>query len=314
MQRVFDVVRKVADTDLTVLVRGPSGTGKELVANAIHYNSPRRKQAFIKVNCAAVSRELVESELFGHEKGAFTGAVATREGKFEAAHGGTLFLDEVGDMPLETQAKILRALQEREIERVGGNRTIRVDVRVLAATNQDLDAKAKRGEFREDLYYRLNVVPITLPPLRHRREDIPLLVQHFVRQCCEANGLAVKTISQTALRALMSYTWPGNIRQLENAIEHAVAMSARSPEIPAQALPGDLHVDQEPAANASDIAIPEEGLSFTSVVSQLERDLILRCLERTGGNKRQAARLLQLSRTTFIDKMQRLNIESHPAA
>src|SRR5262249_24584031 len=177
---VYDVIRKVADTDLTILIRGPSGTGKELVANAVHYNSPRRNKPLIKVNCAAFSRELVESEFFGHERGAFTGAINAREGKFEIADGGTLFLDEIGDMGIETQAKLLRVLQEKEFERVGGNRTIKVDVRILAATNQELEAKVKSGGFREDLYYRLNVVPILLPALRERPEDIPFLIEHFL--------------------------------------------------------------------------------------------------------------------------------------
>ena len=313
MRDLFSTLELVAPMKTTVLIQGETGTGKELIARTIHQNSPRVDGRFVAFNAAAIPEGLAEAELFGHVKGAFTGAVSSRVGRFELAHNGTLFIDEVSSMSLSLQAKLLRVLQEREFERVGESRAVPLDIRVIAASNGDLRKMVKAGEFREDLYYRLNVVPITLPPLRHRREDIPLLAQHFVRQCCEANDLAVKAISQTALRALMAYHWPGNIRQLENAIEHAVAMSARSDEISAQSLPADLR-EQEPVGNGTEIAIPEEGLSFTSVVSQLERDLILRCLERTGGNKRQAARLLQLSRTTFIDKMQRLNIESPSAA
>ena len=214
MERVFEVIRKVADTDLTVLIRGPSGTGKELVAHALHYNSPRRARPLVKVNCAAFSRELVESELFGHEKGAFTGAVAAREGKFEVADGGTLFLDEIGDMPLETQAKILRVLQEREFERVGGNRTIKVDVRVIAATNQDLEAKVQDGSFREDLYYRLKVVPIVLPALRERPEDLPLLIEHFLTTVAARLKREPKRLASDAYRALLAAEWKGNIREL----------------------------------------------------------------------------------------------------
>src|SRR5881398_1559124 len=235
MQRVFDVIRKVADTDLTVLVRGPSGTGKELVANALHYNGPRRTKPLVKVNCAAFSRELVESELFGHEKGAFTGAVATREGKFEIADGGTLFLDEIGDMRPETQAKILRVLQEREFERVGGNRTLRVDVRVLAATNQDLEAKVKAGTFREDLYYRLNVVGVVLPPLRERPEDLPPLIEHFLGAAARL-GRGPKTLAPAAYRALLAHEWKGNVRELEHAIEQAVVLGS-APEIGLEDLP-----------------------------------------------------------------------------
>jgi transcriptional regulator with PAS, ATPase and Fis domain len=223
------------------------------------------------------------------------------------AQHGTLFIDEVSSMPLALQAKLLRVLQERELERVGESRSVPLDIRIIAASNSDLKKMVKAGQFREDLYYRLNVIPVTLPPLRHRREDIPLLAQHFVRKSCEANGLSVKPITQDALRDLMDYEWPGNIRQLENAIEHAVAMSVKQAEIRSEALPADIRGEREPVS-VSGIPIPEEGVDFTSVVSQVERDLILRCLERTNGNKRQAARLLQLSRTTFIDKMQRLNI------
>src|SRR5256886_6293116 len=226
MQRVFDVIRKVADTDLTVLVRGPSGTGKELVANALHYNGPRRTKPLVKVNCAAFSRELVESELFGHEKGAFTGAVAAREGKFEIADGGTLFLDEIGDMRPETQAKILRVLQEREFERVGGNRTLRVDVRVLAATNQDLESRVKAGTFREDLYYRLNVVGVALPSLRERPEDLPLLIEHFLATTTARLGREPKALAPAAYRALLAHEWKGNVRELEHAIEQAVVLAS----------------------------------------------------------------------------------------
>src|SRR5262249_4146269 len=214
---VYDVIRKVADTDLTILIRGPSGTGKELVANAVHYRSPRRTKPLIKVNCAAFSRELVESELFGHEKGAFTGAATAREGKFEVADGGTLFLDEIGDMGIETQAKILRVLQEKELERVGGNRTFKVDVRVIAATNQDLEAKVKDGSFREDLYYRLNVVPVVLPSLRERPEDIPLLIEHFLAAVATRLKRDPRPLSAAAYRTLLASEWKGNIRELEHA-------------------------------------------------------------------------------------------------
>jgi len=313
MRDIFATLELVAPMKSTVLIEGETGTGKELIARTIHQNSPRAAGRFVAFNAAAIPDGLAEAELFGHVKGAFTGAVASRVGRFELAHNGTLFIDEVSSMPLSLQSKLLRVLQEREMERVGESRTVPLDIRVVAATNTDLRKLVKAGEFREDLYYRLNVVPLRLPALRQRRDDIPLLAQHFVRQSCEENGLEIKSLSQAAIRALMSYSWPGNIRQLENAIEHAVAMSVRRDEIDANALPMELTEPTESAGTASDIAIPEDGLCFTSVVSQLERDLILRCLERTGGNKRQAARLLQLSRTTFIDKMQRLNINASAA-
>jgi transcriptional regulator with PAS, ATPase and Fis domain len=296
----------------SVLIQGETGTGKELIARTIHQNSPRADGRFVAFNAAAIPEGLAEAELFGHVKGAFTGAIASRIGRFELAQHGTLFIDEVSSMSLALQAKLLRVLQEKELERIGESRTVPLDIRVIAASNTDLKKMMKAGQFRDDLYYRLNVIPVTLPSLRQRREDIPLLVQHFVRKSCESNGTPVKPITQEALRALMAYDWPGNIRQLENAIEHAVAMSAKQPEIRSEALPIEVRSELEPLSLGG-ISIPEEGVNFTSVVSQLERDLILRCLERTGGNKRQAARLLQLSRTTFIDKMQRLNIGSSVA-
>jgi len=232
MLRVFETIEKIADTDVTVLIRGASGSGKELVANALHYRSPRRAKPMIKMNCAALSRELVESELFGHEKGAFTGAIARREGKFEAADRGTLFLDEVGDMPLETQAKLLRAVQEKEFERVGGNQPIRVDVRLIAATNQDLETAVREGRFREDLYYRLRVIELVIPPLSERREDIPLLVDHFLKEAARRFRRDLKPLTGDALRACVAHEWKGNVRELRSAVEQALLL-ASGPEIAA---------------------------------------------------------------------------------
>jgi DNA-binding NtrC family response regulator len=308
MQALFTTLELMSPMQSTVLIHGETGTGKELVARTIHYNSPRASERFVAFNAAAIPDSLAEAELFGHANGAFTGAASSRAGRFELAHRGTLFIDEVASMSLPLQAKLLRALQEREIERVGESRPVRLDIRVIAATNMDLRKMVKDGAFREDLFYRLNVIPLTLPALRQRREDIPLLALHFVRKSCTDNGIAVKTVSQEALRALMAYDWPGNIRQFENAIEHAVAMTAAKPEIGPDALPEDVR-ERAGSMLVPTVAIPDEGLNFTSLVSQLERELILRCLEKTGGNKRQAARLLNLSRTTFIDKLHRLNLE-----
>ena len=309
MRALFSRLEMVAPMNSTVLINGETGTGKELIARTIHHNSPRAEARFVAFNAAAIPEGLAEAELFGHTKGAFTGAVSARVGRFELAQHGTLFIDEVTSMSLPLQAKLLRALQEREVERVGDSRPMSLDIRVIAAANTDLRKMVKAGTFREDLYYRLNVIPLTLPPLRQRREDISLLAQHFVRQSCEENGLPLKQLTQEALRVLMAYDWPGNIRQLENAIEHAVAMSGHHTEIRAETLPMDVREGMD-RPGLTDLSIPDEGLNFTSVVSQLERELILRCLEKTGGNKRQAARLLQLSRTTFIDKLQRLTVAS----
>jgi len=239
--------------------------------------------------------------------------VQARVGRFELAHKGTLFIDEVSSMSLSLQAKLLRALQEREVERVGDSRPFRFDIRVIAATNVDLRKMVKEGTFREDLFYRLNVVPVRLPPLRARGEDLPLLAQYFVKKSCESNGVPIRTIGQDAIRTLMGYSWPGNIRQLENAIEHAVAVSGGAREILPSMLPEDIR-EPSAAGMTPSVSIPDEGINFVSVVSQLERDLILRCLEKTGGNKRQAAKLLQLSRTTLIDKLQRLNVGATFAA
>ena len=309
MQHVFSTVELVAPLNSTVLIQGETGTGKELIARTIHHHSPRAEQRFVAFNAAAIPETLVEAELFGHVKGAFTGAVANRVGRFELAHRGTLFIDEVASMSLPLQAKLLRALQEHEVERVGESKPFKVDIRVVAATNVDLKKLVKEGSFREDLFYRLNVIPITLPPLRDRREDVPLLAQHFAMKSCSENGVALKPIAQDTMRMLMNYNWPGNVRQFENAIEHAIALSLTASEISPAALPAEVRAGSEEIASSNVMTIPEEGINFTSVVSQLERSLILKCLEKTGGNKRQAARLLQLSRTTFIDKLQRLNVE-----
>jgi len=313
MQQLFQTLEMVSPMNSTVLIHGETGTGKELVARTIHHHSPRADQRFVAFNAAAIPEGLVEAELFGHVKGAFTGAVSARVGRFELAHRGTLFIDEVSSMPLPLQAKLLRALQEREVERVGDSKPMKLDIRVIAATNADLRKLVKEGTFREDLFYRLSVIPVTLPPLRARRGDIPLLAQHMIKKSCRENNITQKPLTQEALRMLMAYHWPGNVRQFENAMEHAVAMSLTAAEIGPEALPDEIRKPTETGFNAA-IAIPDEGIDFSSIVSKLERDLIMRCLEKTGGNKRQAARLLNLSRTTFIDKLQRLNVEEGVAS
>jgi len=313
MRAVFSTLELVAPMNSTILVEGETGTGKELIARTIHHNSPRHDQHFVAFNAAAIPEGLVEAELFGHVKGAFTGALQARTGRFELAHKGTLFIDEVSSMSLGVQAKLLRALQERQIERVGDSRPIKLDIRVIAATNVDLRQMVRNGTFREDLYYRLNVVPVRLPPLRERGEDLPLLAQHFLRKSCEANALPPRWLSQEAVRALMGHSWPGNIRELENAIDHAVAISGAEREITPAMLPRELR-NRTDSPVVPPVSIPDDGINFVSVVSQLERELIVRCLEKTGGNKRQAARLLHLSRTTLIDKLQRLNVRSDVAA
>ena len=312
MHHVFSTLELVAPMNSTVLISGETGTGKELIARTIHHSSPRASHPFVAFNAAAIPEGLAETELFGHVKGAFTGAVQARTGRFELANRGTLFIDEVPSMSLSLQAKLLRVLQERQVERVGESKSISFDVRVIAATNVDLQTRVKEGTFREDLYYRLNVIPVTLPPLRNRVDDIPLLAQHFLQKACEANGLPPRTIGQDVMRALMNHDWPGNIRQLENALEYAVAMSGQRTEIMLEMLAEDIRHPQR-ASVVPSVTIPDEGLNFATVVSQLERALILNSLEKTGGNKRQAAGLLQLSRTTLIDKLNRLNPE-HTAA
>jgi len=301
MQDVFRTILKVAPSASSVLVYGESGTGKELVARSIHYNSPRAERPFLATNCAAIPEPLLESELFGHEKGAFTGAVARRIGLFEQASGGTLFLDEIGDMSPSMQPKLLRALQEREIRRVGGTQQIRVDPRIVAATNQDLGVLLRDGRFREDLYYRLNVVTIHLPPLRARATDIPRLAAHFLERHARAAGKSVEGIEDDALALLCGYRWPGNVRQLESAIERAVLMTDG-----ARLTAGDLpqEVRQRGTDGAARVDIPDEGLSFEA----LERDLLEQALAKTEGNVSRAARLLGMTRRTFQYRLEKFGL------
>jgi DNA-binding NtrC family response regulator len=307
MARLFQLLETVAATASTILISGETGTGKEVVARAIHQTSPRRMHRFVALNCSAIPETLLEAELFGHVRGAFTGAVGNRQGRLEQAHKGTLFLDEVGTMSQALQMKLLRVLQEREFERVGDSHTIKVDVRVIAATNSDLGKLVADGQFREDLFYRLNVIPVALPPLRERKEDIPLLVQHFLEKFRSESETPrpPMTMSQEAMRRLMAYQWPGNVRQLENAIERATAFTVGRSQIDVGDLPPEIQHAEEPALSSA-VSLPEDGMDLDRFISSIERDLIQRSLERTGGNKGQAARLLNLKRTTLVEKIKRL--------
>jgi len=298
MQEIYTLITRIADNNATVLLSGESGTGKEVLARAIHQQSNRSQRPFVAVNCAAIPSELLESELFGHEKGAFTGAIATKVGKFELATGGSLFLDEVGSMRLDLQAKILRALQEREIERVGGTRTIKIDVRVIAATNRDLKKAVEESAFREDLYYRLNVVPITLPDLKDRQEDIPLLANHFMQKFAQESNPAIREISKEAMAILLSYPWPGNVRELENVIERAVTLG-RGSSIQPSDLPSHL------AGGAGPV---EKALVQEATLEDLERDYIRAVLRRTKGHQIRAAAILGIDRRTLYRKIRRYNI------
>jgi DNA-binding NtrC family response regulator len=307
MVQLFELIRTVAATASTVLVTGETGTGKELAARAIHDSSPRRSQRFVALNCSAIPETLLEAEIFGHVRGAFTGAIANRPGRLEQANRGTLFLDEIGTMSPALQAKLLRVLQSREFERVGDSQTIKVDVRVVAATNSDLKKLVADGAFREDLFYRLNVIPVKLPALRERRGDIPLLAQHFLdrfaRESQPPRGRV--TLAQEAQQALMAFEWPGNVRQLENVIERAFALSPGRNQIVSSDLPPELQqipISIDPNA----YVLPDEGLDHEHAVSTYEHALIKRALDRTDGNKSQAADLLKLKRTTLIEKLKRL--------
>jgi two-component system response regulator AtoC len=313
MRGVYDVIEKVADTPSTVLITGESGTGKELIARALPENSARKDKPFVSVNCAAIPPDLLESELFGYEKGAFTGAVTSKPGRFELAHGGTLFLDEIAEIPVSMQVKLLRALQEQQFERVGGIKTITVNVRLIAATNRDLKTSIADGNFREDLYYRLNVVHVHLPPLRDRPSDIPLLIEHFVQQFNDKLDRAVTGFAPKALRALVQYEWPGNIRELENVVERCMIF-AEDGEVGAQHLPAEVHDSggNGPTNRVAGIATTpgETGLkeAIREATSKLEREFIARALEQTGGNVTHTARLLKISRKSLQNKMKELGL------
>jgi DNA-binding NtrC family response regulator len=305
LRGVLDLVERVAETDATVLVTGESGTGKELVARAIHYNSPRAERPLVTVNCGAIPEELLESELFGHVRGAFTSAVSQRVGRFALADGGTIFLDEIGDMSANLQVKLLRVLQDRTFEPVGSSKTSSVDVRVVAATHQDLELAIRERRFREDLFYRLNVFPIHVPPLRERREDIPLLAQHFLEAAHARQGGGGEGIAPEALEILCAWHWPGNVRELQNLMER-VAILRRQGRVEAADLPASFH--RRPPAPAAP-QLPPSGLCFRDVVEDFETDLILQALEQTQWNKNQAARLLGLNRTTLLEKIKKKGLE-----
>lgn len=311
LQEVFRTIEKVAATPSTVLITGESGTGKELVASALHHHSPRKDKPFIRINCAAIPKDLIESELFGYERGAFTGAVSAKPGRFELADQGTLFLDEIGEVPLEMQVKLLRALQESEFERVGGVSTTKVDVRLVTATNRDLKEEITAGRFREDLYYRLNVVPIVLPPLRDRVEDIPLLVEHFRLKYNERLGKRVEGVSPEAIERLQHYTWPGNIRELENVMERAILFTESS-VIEADELPEQIVRAKPSAPELPSRSQPTPIGPLKEIVRQhtesVEKELIQRALEETGGNVTKAARRLSISRKSLQNKMKEFNL------
>ena len=304
MQQVYKLIGQVAPTITTILITGESGTGKELVARAIFQNGARVNKPFIAINCAAIPENLLESELFGHEKGAFTGALAQRIGKFEQCDGGTLFLDEIGDMPITTQTKILRVLQEGEISRVGNNQSIKTDVRIIAATNKDLWQAVQRKEFREDLFYRLNVIAIELPPLRSRREDIPALAQHFLKFYSDENNLSPRALTPEAMRALVDYDWPGNVRELENVIERGVVLSSGG-SIGADLLPGHL----TGSSYSSSLLEHSPDASLFDIMEDIERRIIVDKLERCNGNQTEAAEQFRIPLSTLNQKIKRLNIE-----
>ena len=307
MKRVFEIISTVSNRDTTILIQGESGTGKELTAGAIHYNSNRRDGPFIKVSCAALNKEILESELFGHEKGSFTGAIKTRRGRFELADGGTIFLDDVDDIPLEMQVKLLRVLQEREFERVGGEETIPVNVRVICATKKDLKKLVQEGSFRQDLYYRLHVVTVQLPPLRERREDIPLLATYFIKKYATHQRVSVNSISQETLNLLLSYNWPGNIRELENVIEHAVAFCTSDTIIPKN-LPGNL-LERETPSGIFPIELSTiDSIDLQETLSEAERKLLFWAYQKTNGNQVRMSEILRIPRTTLQNKLVKYNI------
>ena len=327
---VFGVIEKAAISDSTVMIFGESGTGKELIARALHQNSKRVSKPFIAVNCGAIPHELLESELFGYEKGAFTGASHTRIGRLELADEGTVFLDEIGDMPAALQVKLLRVLAEQEIDRLGGNKPIKVNIRFITATHRNLEESIKEGKFREDLYYRLNIIPIAIPPLRDRKSDIPLLVQHFLKKCNATQGQQAKVISDETIHMLTNYSWPGNIRELGNFIERMVVLSVGNNitpkdlpekvlgEVPQENLPpiekprselSPTEMLQNGLRQSFFIGLPEGGINLKNAVEEFERGLITEALDRTNWVKNKAAGLLELNRTTLVEKIKKMDLK-----
>jgi len=307
MREVFDLVQKVADCGSTILLNGETGTGKGMVARAIHQRSKRRDKPFISINCGAIPENLLESELFGHVRGAFTGATSSKQGKFELADGGTILLDEIGDMSSDLQVKVLKVLEEGEFEQVGGAKTIKVDVRIVAATHRDLSEEVQKGNFREDLYYRLYVIPIILPALRDRKSDIPFLISHFLKHSNQKNDRDVKEITDEALDMMMSYSWPGNVRELKNMVERLVVLKG-SGKISPRDLPLELKSTHKIDPSTS-IEISDEGICLNSAVTEFEKALILQSLEKTKWVKNKAAKLLHLNRTTLVEKIKRHHLQ-----
>jgi DNA-binding NtrC family response regulator len=307
MQRVFERMQRITKTDSTVLVSGESGTGKELVARAIYHNSRRKGHAFIAVNCGAIPETLLESELFGHVRGSFTGAVRDKIGKFEAANHGTIFLDEIGTMPMHLQSKLLRVLQEQEVERIGSTKPVKLDVRIISATNADLDEQVRLGAFREDLFYRLNVIPLHIPPLRERREDILPLVSHFLAKFCNLMGRPLMTLNKLALDAMERYRWPGNVRELENVIERLTALT-EGEAITIDDLPGEI-ADQGCPPRGLCLDLSPEGIDMPAAIQDLEKKLITKALLMSNGVKSKAATLLSINRTTLVEKIKRLEAD-----
>ncbi|WP_432821022.1 sigma-54-dependent transcriptional regulator [Trichloromonas sp.] len=310
MQQVFARMERIVHTDSTILILGDSGTGKELVAKAIHYNGARKDKPFMAINCGAIPAELLESELFGHVRGSFTGAIADKPGKFELANNGTIFLDEIGTMPHHLQMKLLRVLQEHEIERVGSGKKIKLNVRVISATNADLEDEVKLGNFREDLYYRLNVIPIHLPPVRDRREDIPLLARHFLQSSCKSMNRPLMTISAEAMKSLQNYDWPGNVREMENVLERTVALTEHE-TIDVSDLPPNITAQSalDEAAGVNCPRVSADGVNMPATIETIERSMIREAMDLAGGVKARAASLLSINRTTLVEKIKRLKLD-----
>jgi len=308
MNIVIETIKKVTSSDSTIAIYGESGTGKELVARALHFNSKRKTCPLVTVNCGAIPEELLESELFGHEKGAFTGAIRSRTGRFELAHGGTIFLDEIGDMSPSLQVKVLRVIQERRFERIGGMKTIDVDVRIITATNQDLEKAVAEKKFREDLFYRINVIPIHVPPLRARKADIPVLANHFLKTFNRLKEKNVAGLTPNAMNCLTKYHWPGNVRELQNLIEMLVVMNEYN-KIRVKDLPDKIRLDSEKTEKVTNnIEIPDDGLGLNEIIGQFEKDLLQKAILKSNGIKSRAAKLLNLNRTTFVEKLKRYKI------